>query len=262
MISHTHSVHHAMARIKKRQIPAFALYPYSEKKRLLCYNIKIANSREGYGFAMLIIGIAGGTGSGKTTVARSVIDRLGSDKVTFISQDNYYKDHKELSFAEREAINYDHPFAFDNELLVEHLGILKGGVPAYAPVYDFTAHARFTDQTIELKPNNIVIIEGLHVLSDENLRKLLHIKVFVDTDPDVRLLRRVVRDIEDRGRTIQSIHNQYLTTVKPMHEAFIEPSKKYADLIIPEGGENEVGIRLLSILTEKYLTGDRTLSDE
>lgn len=139
---------------------------------------------------------------------------------------------------------------------------MKTGQPAFAPVYDFTAHARFTDQTIELKPNNIVIIEGLHVLSDENLRKPLHIKVFVDTDPDVRLLRRVVRDIEDRGRTIQSIHNQYLTTVKPMHEAFIEPSKKYADLIIPEGGENEVGIRLLSILTEKYLTGDRTLSGE
>lgn len=174
---------------------------------------------------MLIIGIAGGTGSGKTTVARSVIDRLGSDKVTFISQDNYYKDHPELSFEEREAINYDHPFAFDNDLLIEHLGILKQGLPAQAPVYDFTKHARFKDQTVELKPNNIVIIEGLHVLSDENLRKLLHIKVFVDTDPDVRLLRRVVRDIEDRGRTIQSIHNQYLSTVKPMHEAFIEPSK-------------------------------------
>ncbi|WP_223066090.1 uridine kinase [Paenibacillus caui] len=207
---------------------------------------------------MLIIGIAGGTGSGKTTVARSVIDRLGSGKVTFISQDNYYKDHSHLSLAEREQINYDHPFAFDNELLIEHLKQLKNGQAAQAPVYDFTVHARSTVKTTELKPNNIAIIEGLHVLSDEKLRELLDIKVFVDTDPDVRILRRVLRDIEERGRTIQSIHQQYLTTVKPMHEAFIEPSKKYADLIIPEGGHNEVGIQLLAILTEKYLTGDRT----
>ena len=202
---------------------------------------------------MLIIGIAGGTGSGKTTVARSVIDRLGSDKVTFISQDNYYKDHAHLTLAEREKINYDHPFAFDNELLIENLKQLKEGKTAYAPVYDFTVHGRFKDKTITLEPNNIVIIEGLHVLSDENLRQLLDIKVFVDTDPDVRILRRVVRDIEERGRTIQSVYNQYLSTVKPMHEAFIEPSKKYADLIIPEGGHNTVGIELLTTLTEKYL---------
>ncbi|MDO3409936.1 uridine kinase [Saccharibacillus sp. CPCC 101409] len=205
---------------------------------------------------MLTIGIAGGTGSGKTTVARSVIERLGAGKVTFISQDNYYKDHPELSFEERGAINYDHPFAFDNELMVQHLRDLNEGRTAHAPVYDFTVHARSADQTVELKPNNIVIIEGLHVLSDENLRGLLDIKVFVDTDPDVRILRRVLRDIEERGRSIRSVHNQYLTTVKPMHEAFIEPSKKYADLIIPEGGHNEVGIQLLSILTEKYLSGD------
>ncbi|MNS91679.1 Uridine kinase [compost metagenome] len=207
---------------------------------------------------MLIIGIAGGTGSGKSTVARSVINRLGSGKVTFISQDNYYKDHSYLSMSEREAINYDHPFAFDNELLIQHLLLLKEGQPAHAPVYDFTVHARSTIESVELKPNNIVILEGLHVLSDEKLREQLDIKVFVDTDPDVRILRRVLRDIEERGRTIQSIHQQYLATVKPMHEAFIEPSKKYADLIIPEGGENEVGIQLLSVLTEKYLTGDRT----
>jgi uridine kinase len=207
---------------------------------------------------MLIIGIAGGTGSGKTTVARSVIDRLGTGKVTFISQDNYYKDHSHLSFAERESINYDHPFAFDNELLIEHLKCLREDQTAYAPVYDFTVHARSTTETVELKPNNIVIIEGLHVLSDENLRDMLDIKVFVDADPDVRILRRVLRDIEERGRSIQSIHHQYLSTVKPMHEAFIEPSKKYADLIIPEGGHNEVGIQLLSILTEKHLTNDWT----
>jgi uridine kinase len=209
---------------------------------------------------MLIIGIAGGTGSGKTTVARSVIDRLGTGKVTFISQDNYYKDHSHLSMEERSLINYDHPFAFDNELLIAHLKELKQGLIAQAPVYNFTVHARSTTETEELVPNNIVIIEGLHVLSDENLREMLDIKVFVDTDPDVRILRRVLRDIEERGRTIQSIHHQYLTTVKPMHEAFIEPSKKYADLIIPEGGENEVGIQLLAVLTEKYLTGDQQWS--
>ncbi|ASA25192.1 uridine kinase [Paenibacillus donghaensis] len=206
---------------------------------------------------MLIIGIAGGTGSGKTTVARSVIDRLGSDKVTFISQDNYYKDHSHLGMEERAAINYDHPLAFDTELLIEHLTCLQQGQAAYAPVYDFTVHARSTEHTVELKPNNIVILEGLHVLSDEKLREQLNIKVFVDTDPDVRILRRVLRDIEERGRTIRSIHLQYLTTVKPMHEAFIEPSKKYADLIIPEGGENQVGIELLSVLTAKYLSGDQ-----
>ncbi|MCR2804131.1 uridine kinase [Paenibacillus soyae] len=206
---------------------------------------------------MLIIGIAGGTGSGKTTVARSVIDRLGSDKVTFISQDNYYKEHSQLSMSEREIVNYDHPLAFDNELLIEDLLRLKQGQTAYAPVYDFTVHTRYSDKKVELKPNRIVILEGLHVLSDERLRELLDIKVFVDTDPDVRILRRVLRDIEERGRTIQSIHDQYMKTVKPMHEAFIEPSKKYADLIIPEGGHNQVGIQLLSVLTEKYLSGDR-----
>ncbi|MFC5529757.1 uridine kinase [Cohnella yongneupensis] len=206
---------------------------------------------------MLIIGIAGGTGSGKTSVARSVIDRLGADKVTFISQDNYYKDHPHLTMAEREKINYDHPLVFDNELLVEHLRQLKDGQIAYAPMYDFTTHSRFAEKTVKLMPCNIVIIEGLHVLSDENVRAMLDIKVFVDTDPDVRILRRVLRDIEERGRSIHSIHDQYLKTVKPMHEAFIEPSKKYADLIIPEGGQNEVGIQLLSILTEKYLQATR-----
>ncbi|KWX80992.1 uridine kinase [Paenibacillus riograndensis] len=205
---------------------------------------------------MLIIGIAGGTGSGKTTVARSVIDRLGTDKVTFISQDNYYKDHSYLNFEERGAINYDHPLAFDNGLLTEHLDCLKAAQAADAPVHDVPIHARPTDHTVDLLPNHIVLGAGLHVLSDEQLREQLNIKVFVDTDPDVRILRRVLRDIEERGRTIRSIHTQYLTTVKPMHEAFIEPSKKYADLIIPEGGQNEVGIQLLSVLTEKYLSGD------
>lgn len=210
---------------------------------------------------MLIIGIAGGTGSGKTTVARSVIEQLETDKVTFISQDNYYKDQSHMTMEERIKTNYDHPFAFDNELLMEHLTLLQSGQPAYAPVYDFKLHTR-SSETLELKPNRIVIVEGLFVLYDEKLRDMLHIKVFVDTDSDVRLLRRVLRDIEERGRSIHSIHQQYLATVKPMHEAFIEPSKKYADLIIPEGGHNEVGIQLLTILTEKYLNGGISWSRE
>lgn len=205
---------------------------------------------------MLIIGIAGGTGSGKTTVARSVIQRLGSGKVTFISQDNYYKDQSHLTPEQRRLTNYDHPFAFDNDLLIEHLTLLKNGQTAYAPVYDFTLDNRSADETVELEPNHIVIVEGLHVLIDEQLRSLMDIKVFVDTDSDVRILRRVLRDIEERGRTIQSVYKQYLETVKPMHDAFIEPSKKYADIIIPEGGHNEVGIQMLSILTEKYLNGE------
>lgn len=209
---------------------------------------------------MLIIGIAGGTGSGKTTVARSVIEQLGTDKVTFISQDNYYKDQTHLTMDDRLKTNYDHPFAFDNELLMEHLTLLTSGQTAYAPVYDFKLHTRSASETLELKPNRIVIVEGLFVLYDEKLRDMLHIKVFVDTDSDVRLLRRVLRDIEERGRSIHSIHQQYLATVKPMHEAFIEPSKKYADLIIPEGGHNEVGIQMLTILTERYLNGGITWS--
>ncbi|WP_169090609.1 uridine kinase [Paenibacillus sp. PL91] len=210
---------------------------------------------------MLIIGIAGGTGSGKTTVARSVIDRLGSEKVTFISQDNYYSNPIHLSLEERKMINYDHPLAFDIELLAHDLLLLREGKTVYAPVYDFSLFARVTGESVELKPNSIIILEGLHVLYEESIRKILDIKVFVDTDPDVRILRRVLRDIEERGRTIQSVHDQYLKTVKPMHEAFIEPSKKYADLIIPEGGHNEVGIQLLSILTEKYLMDDTVLTD-
>ncbi|NOU94179.1 uridine kinase [Paenibacillus sp. LMG 31456] len=201
---------------------------------------------------MLIIGIAGGTGSGKTTVARSIIEKLGNEQITFISQDNYYKDHADMEFNQREKINYDHPLAFDNDLLLQQLNELKQMTTTLSPTYDFSTHSRST-RTLELLPNPIIILEGLHVLSDEPIRNMLDIKVFVDTDPDVRILRRVLRDIQERGRSVQSVYEQYMSTVKPMHEAFIEPSKKYADIIIPEGGHNEVGINLLTILTEKHL---------
>lgn len=202
---------------------------------------------------MLVIGIAGGTGSGKTTVARSIINKLGSTNVTLISQDNYYLHHSGLTFEERERINYDHPRAFENELLLKHLNELKNGNAVNIPVYDFSKHAR-SQETIRVEVKPIVLLEGIHVLTDEDLRSALNIKVFVDTDPDVRILRRLSRDINERGRSLQSVFDQYLTTVKPMHDAFIEPSKKYADIIIPEGGENQIGISMLTILTERYMT--------
>ncbi|MDR6549782.1 uridine kinase [Paenibacillus qinlingensis] len=202
---------------------------------------------------MLVIGIAGGTGSGKTTVAKSIMTKLGSTNVTLISQDNYYLHHSGITFEERERINYDHPRAFENNLLLQHLTQLRNGQAVDIPVYDFSQHAR-SEETIHIEVKPIVLIEGIHVLTDEELRSALNIKVFVDTDPDVRILRRLSRDINERGRSLQSVFDQYLTTVKPMHDAFIEPSKKYADIIIPEGGENQIGISLLTILTERYMT--------
>jgi uridine kinase len=202
---------------------------------------------------MLIIGIAGGTGSGKTTVARSIMNQLGNENVTLISQDNYYLHQPDLSFEERERNNYDHPHAFENELLLQHLQDLNQGRAIDIPVYDFSLHAR-SQETIRIEVKPVVLIEGIHVLTDEKLREALNIKVFVDTDPDIRILRRLARDINERGRSLESVFDQYVNTVKPMHDAFIEPSKKYADIIIPEGGQNEIGIRLLTILTERYMT--------
>jgi uridine kinase len=199
---------------------------------------------------MLIIGIAGGTGSGKTTVARSIMNRLGSVNVTLISQDNYYLHQADLTFEERERINYDHPHAFENSLLLSHLQRLREGMAICIPVYDFTQHAR-SQETIRI-----------HVLTDEKLRDALNIKVFVDTDPDIRILRRLTRDINERGRSLQSVFDQYVNTVKPMHDAFIEPSKKYADIIIPEGGANEIGISLLTILTERYMSDQAAAADK
>ncbi|MEW9698717.1 uridine kinase [Paenibacillus sp. SI8] len=201
---------------------------------------------------MLVIGIAGGTGSGKTTVARSIINKLGSTNVTLISQDNYYYHYGELTLEERKRMNYDHPNTFENDLLLQHLGELRKGNPVEIPVYDFSQYARLPE-TIRVDVKPIVLLEGIHVLTDKELRSALNIKVFVDTDPDVRILRRLTRDINERGRTLQSVYDQYLTTVKPIHDAFIEPSKKYADIIIPEGGENEIGISMLTILTERYM---------
>lgn len=202
---------------------------------------------------MLIIGIAGGTGSGKTSVAEAIASQLGSDKAVIISHDNYYLNHTNLSSEERARINYDHPNALDNDLLLEHLMMLKQCKEISIPVYDFVKHER-SSQTIQALPKPIIIVEGLHALSVESIREVMDVKVFVDTDADIRILRRVVRDMNERGRSLESICKQYMTTVKPMHDAFIEPSKKYADVIIPEGVKNEVGVNLLMTLMEQHLS--------
>lgn len=200
---------------------------------------------------MLIVGIAGGTGSGKTTFAEALQSAMGEDSV-IISQDSYYVANTELSFSERLKINYDHPDAFEEELLIEHLRLLRQGKDINVPIYDFERYAR-TPETITVAPKDIVIVEGILVLGNPLLRAEFDLKVFVDTDSDVRILRRLIRDVKERGRNLESVHSQYLTTVKPMHEAFVEPSKKYADLIVPEGGYNQVALATVAAVLRQYL---------
>jgi len=203
-----------------------------------------------------MIGIAGGTGSGKTTFALALQAAAGEDSV-IISQDSYYVANTHLSFEERLKINYDHPDAFEDQLLIEHLQKLRRGEPIEVPIYDFTAYVR-TDRTIPIRPRRIVLVEGILVLANPELRSLFDLKVFVDTDPDVRLLRRLTRDVKERGRSLESVHHQYLSTVKPMHEAFVEPSKKYADLIVPQGGRNQVALETVAALLRQYLDQGRS----
>jgi uridine kinase len=191
----------------------------------------------------LAIGIAGGTGSGKSTVA-AIISKKFSGDVTILKCDDYYKAQHHLSYEERCMVNYDHPDAFDIPLMVEHLNLLKSGVPVDSPVYDFTVHDR-SYETQRIEPGKVLIVDGILVLAIPEVRELMDIKIFVDTDADVRILRRIRRDVHDRGRSLDSVINQYISTVKPMHEAYVEPSKRYADLIIPEGGRNAVAMELL-----------------
>ncbi|HHT67984.1 MAG TPA: uridine kinase [Firmicutes bacterium] len=200
---------------------------------------------------MLIVGIAGGTGSGKTTFARALQKTMGNDCV-IVPQDSYYVANTELSFAERLKINYDHPDALEDDLLIRHLHLLRQGQSIEVPVYDFEMYAR-TSQTTTVEPRSIVIVEGILVLSNPLLREVFDLKVFVDTDPDVRILRRLIRDVRKRGRTLESVRSQYLETVKPMHEAFVEPSKRYADLIVPEGGYNQAALETVAAVLRQYL---------
>ena len=199
----------------------------------------------------LIIGIAGGSGSGKTTLAERIAAHFG-DAVATLRHDDYYKEQKGLSLEARAAINYDHPDAFDTDLLIKHLDALCAGCAIDAPMYDYTVHDR-SDRVRRVEPRDVVLLEGILILENEALRERLDIKLFVDTDADVRILRRIVRDVKGRGRSLDSVISQYLATVKPMHEAFVEPSKKHADLIVPEGGKNAVAFELIIARLEALL---------
>ena len=192
---------------------------------------------------VITIGIAGGTGSGKTTITRRILDEFGGD-VSVLYHDNYYKRHDDIPFPERKKLNYDHPNAFDTPLLVQHLDALRAGQAIECPTYDYTVHNRAAE-TITVTPAKVIVVEGILIFAEPELRERLDIKLFVDTDADVRILRCIVRDVRDRGRTLESVITQYLTTVKPMHEQFVEPSRKYADIIVLEGGHNLVALDMI-----------------
>ena len=197
--------------------------------------------------APLVIGVAGGSGSGKTTVVRRIIKSIGDDQVTILEHDRYYRDRNDLRLEERAALNYDHPDSLETDLLVQHLHELRAGRPVQVPQYDFARHARQADTGTAL-PRKAIIVEGILIFADAALRTLMDVKVFVDADADTRFIRRLQRDIAERGRTVPSVIEQYLGTVKPMHLEFVEPSKRYADIIIPLGGYNTVAIDMLLTL--------------
>ena len=192
---------------------------------------------------ILVIGIAGGSGSGKSTLVKNLVQRFG-DAVTVVSHDNYYRRHDELTYEQRCRINYDEPAALETDLMAQHLDLLRKGESIQCPVYDFTQHNR-SNETITVVPKRVIIVEGILIFENEPLRNLMDIKIFVDTDADVRLCRRIKRDVNKRGRTLESVLIQYQETVKPMHEKYVEPSKKYADIVVPEGGKNLVALDMI-----------------
>jgi uridine kinase len=200
----------------------------------------------------LVIGIAGGSGSGKTTVAHRVIRALPPESVAILEHDAYYRDRPDLTYEERCQLNFDHPESLETDLLARHIQMLRSGEPAEVPIYDFKTHRR-SETTRSVKPTPILIIEGILVFAEEVLRHQLDLKIFVDTDPDIRAFRRIRRDIEQRGRTFESIREQYYRTVRPMHLQFVEPSKRWADMILPEGGENKVGIEVVIAMVRDAL---------
>ena len=201
---------------------------------------------------ILVIGIAGGSGSGKTTLLKNIIQTFGP-AITVISHDNYYKRHDEMTYEERCKLNYDEPAALETDLMVRQLEQLKNGQEILCPVYDFTVHNR-SDETILIKPEKVIIVEGILIFENEELRKLMDIKVFVDADADIRICRRIKRDVNKRGRSLESVILQYQETVKPMHEKYVEPSKKYANLVVPEGGKNYVALDMIAQRIRRHLS--------
>lgn len=193
----------------------------------------------------IIIGVTGGSGSGKTTVSKAIYNQLHGQAIQIITQDTYYNDQSSMTMAERKAVNYDHPLAFDTDLLIMQLSDLRNNKAIEMPVYDYTQYTR-SAETVHVEPQDVIILEGILILDDERLRDLMDIKVYVDTDDDIRIIRRIKRDMAERGRTLDSVINQYLATVKPMYHQFVEPTKRYADIIVPEGGENRVAIDILT----------------
>lgn len=200
----------------------------------------------------MIIGVAGGTGSGKTTVSEAILDRVGRDRIAYLQHDSYYRDRSHLPPEERAEVNFDHPDALETELLVEHLKAMQQGRAVEVPVYDFTRHVR-KEETRTLRPRPVVLVEGILVLAEESLRRQMDVKLYVDTDADLRFIRRLRRDISERDRTLDSVVEQYLDDVRPMHLEFVEPSKRYADLIIPEGGFNTVALDAVVAQVERLL---------
>jgi uridine kinase len=200
----------------------------------------------------IVIGIAGGTGSGKTTVANVILQRVGTHRIAYLPHDAYYRDLSNLPPVQRAEINFDHPNSLETDLMIEHIHRLKNWQPVELPIYDFTRHAR-TDRTIHVDPQRVIIVEGILIFSEKVLREQFDIKIFVDTDADIRFIRRLQRDISERGRTTETVINQYLKTVRPMHLEFVEPSKRYADVIIPEGGQNLVALDMIIARVENML---------
>ena len=194
---------------------------------------------------VVVIGVAGGTGSGKSTLVKRLQEAFRNDDVATICHDFYYKAHPELTYEERTKLNYDHPDAFDTWLMVEHIKALKDGKTVECPTYSFVEHNR-AEQTLTVEPSKVIIVDGILIFENEELRNIMDIKVFVDTDADVRLARRILRDVRERGRSMESVISQYTTTVKPMHEQFVEPTKRKADLIVPEGGNNHIAIDVIT----------------
>ncbi len=212
-------------------------------------------------FNPVVVGIAGGSGSGKTTVVNRILDRVGWDRIAYLPHDAYYKDASHLPASARAHLNFDHPNSLDNDLLVQHVRQLLRGEPVDVPVYDFKTHTR-TQRTRHVEPSPVILVEGILVFADEMLRELMDIKIYVDTDADIRFIRRLLRDIHERGRTVESVIEQYQATVRPMHLKFVEPAKRYADVVIPEGGYNDVALEMVIGRIEHLLSSHQFVSQE